>query len=181
MIHNFTWQINTSCSTEPYGRKKYISLHQFFNWLMRNKIILLYGFSEEVTNARREEGKDSLKIYLSEVVKLNRNSLHEKMIEDLGRHKSTKFKHFEWVVDKSLRSPFFSIWVFYHEHSQFAGQQGKELDYLFNSSLPLPSISQALRLQLDSYCKEVTSARSQQPVSQLQPETYGFQTQVANS
>ena len=29
------------------------------------------------------------------------------MIEDLGRHKSTKFTHEERDVDKALRSPFF--------------------------------------------------------------------------
>ena len=29
------------------------------------------------------------------------------MIEDLGRHKSTKFTLKEMVVDKTLRSPFF--------------------------------------------------------------------------
>ena len=29
------------------------------------------------------------------------------MIEDFGRHKSTKFTREEWVVDKALRSPFF--------------------------------------------------------------------------
>ena len=29
------------------------------------------------------------------------------MIEDLGRHKYTKFMREEWVDDKALRSPFF--------------------------------------------------------------------------
>ena len=29
------------------------------------------------------------------------------MIDDSGRHKSTKFTREEWVVDKALRSPFF--------------------------------------------------------------------------
>ena len=44
---------------------------------------------------------------------------------------------------------FFSIWVFFHEHSRFTGQQGKGRGggggYLFNSSLPLPPASQTLR------------------------------------
>ena len=31
----------------------------------------------------------------------------EKTIEDLGRHKSTKFTRKEMVVDNALRSPFF--------------------------------------------------------------------------
>ena len=51
----------------------------------------------------------------------------------------------------TLNNFFFSIWVFFHEHSQFTGQQGKwgvgmwVGGYLFNSSLPLPPASQTLR------------------------------------
>ena len=40
---------------------------------------------------------------------------------------------------------FFSIWVFFHEHSQFTGQQRKGETFLFNSSLPLPPASQIFR------------------------------------
>ena len=64
-------------------------------------------FPEEVANARREADKDPLKKQLGDVAKLKGNSFYGKMIEDLGRHKSTKFTLEEMVVDKALRSPFF--------------------------------------------------------------------------
>ena len=64
-------------------------------------------FPEEMANARREADKDPLKKQLGDVVKLKRNSFYGKMIEDLGRHKSTKFTREEASVDKALRSPFF--------------------------------------------------------------------------
>ena len=64
-------------------------------------------FPEEVANARREMDKDPLKKQLGNVAKLKGNSFYGKMIEDLGRHKSTKFTREEWVVNKALRSPFF--------------------------------------------------------------------------
>ena len=54
----------------------------------------------------REAGKDPLKKQLGDVAKLKGNSFYVKMIEDLGRHKSTKFTRKEMVVDKALRSPF---------------------------------------------------------------------------
>ena len=64
-------------------------------------------FPEEMANARREADKDPLKKQLGDVVKLKRNSFYGKMIEDLGRHKSTEFTREEASVDKALRSPFF--------------------------------------------------------------------------
>ena len=64
-------------------------------------------FPEEVANARRKADKDPLKKQLGDVAKLKGNSFYEKMIEDLGRHKSTKFTRKEMVVDKAFRSPFF--------------------------------------------------------------------------
>ena len=64
-------------------------------------------FPEEVVNARREADKDPPKKQLGDVAKLKGNSYYEKMIEDLGRHKSTKFTRKEMVVDKTLGSPFF--------------------------------------------------------------------------
>ena len=48
-------------------------------------------FPEEVANARREADKDPLKKQLVDVAKLKGNILYGKMIEDLGRHKSTEF------------------------------------------------------------------------------------------
>ena len=65
-------------------------------------------FPEEVANARREADKDSLKKKeLSDDANLKGNSFYGKMIEDLGRHKSTRFTRKEMVVDKALTFPFF--------------------------------------------------------------------------
>ena len=64
-------------------------------------------FSEELTNARHEADKDSLKKQLGNVAKLKGNSFYAKMIEDKGRHKRTRFTCEERVVVKALRSPFF--------------------------------------------------------------------------
>ena len=64
-------------------------------------------FPEEVANARCDADKDTLKKQLVDVAKLKGNSFCRKMIEDLGRHKSTKFTLEERVVDKDLRSLFF--------------------------------------------------------------------------
>ena len=59
-------------------------------------------FPEEVANASREADKDPLKKQLGDVAKLKGNSFYGKMIEDLDRHKSTKFTRKEMVVDKAL-------------------------------------------------------------------------------
>ena len=64
-------------------------------------------FLGEVANARREADKDPPKKQLGDVAKLKRNSFYGKMIEDLARHKSTKFTREDRSVDKALRSPFF--------------------------------------------------------------------------
>ena len=63
-------------------------------------------FPEEVANARRQADKDPLKKQLGDVAKLKGNTFYVKMIEDLPRHKSTKFAREESSVDKALRSPF---------------------------------------------------------------------------
>ena len=60
---------------------------------------------------------------------------------------------------------FFSIWVFFHEHSRITGLQGKGEGHFFNSSLPLPPALQTFRRQPGNYCRELTSAHSQQPSS----------------
>ena len=76
-----------------------------------------------------------------------------------------------------LISFFFSIWVLLHEHSRFIGQKGGG-GYLFNSSLPLPPISQALKtlagrlLPRVHLCSELTPG--------LEPGALGFRAQVAN-
>ena len=64
-------------------------------------------FPKEVANARCEADKDHLKKQLGDVGKLKGNSFYGKIIENLGRHKSTKLTRKEMVVDKALRSPFF--------------------------------------------------------------------------
>ena len=70
-------------------------------------------FSEEVANARHDADKDLLKSnWEINVAKLKRNSFYWKMIEDLGRHKSTKFTCEERVVEKALRSPVFFLFFF---------------------------------------------------------------------
>ena len=61
-----------------------------------------------MANARRGADKDPLKKQLGDVAKLKGNNFYGKMVEDLGRHKSTKFTHKEIVVDKAFRSPFFN-------------------------------------------------------------------------
>ena len=47
-----------------------------------------------------------------------------------------------------------------------AGEGG---EHFFNSSLPLPPSSQTLRNQPGDYCRELTSAHSQQPDSNREP------------
>ena len=57
---------------------------------------------------QREADKDLLKKQLGDVAKLKGNSFYGRMIEDLGRHKRTRFTREERSVDKALRSPFFN-------------------------------------------------------------------------
>ena len=64
-------------------------------------------FPEEVANAKHEVDIDPLKKQMDDVAKLKGNSFYGKIIEDLGRHKSTKFTRKEMVVDKALRHPLF--------------------------------------------------------------------------
>ena len=65
---------------------------------------------------------------------------------------------------------FFSIiLIFFHEHSRFTGQKGKRKGISFNSFLPLPPALQTLIQQPGVYCRELTSAHSQQPDSNRKP------------
>ena len=64
-------------------------------------------FPEEVAKVIHETDKDPLKKQVGDVTKLKGNSFYGKMIEHLGRHKSTKFTRKETVVDKALIPPFF--------------------------------------------------------------------------
>ena len=56
---------------------------------------------------RLEADKDPLKKQLDDVAKLKGNRFYRKMIEDLGRQKSTKFRSEKRVVDNVFTSPFF--------------------------------------------------------------------------
>ena len=65
-----------------------------------------------------------------------------------------------------LHKSFFSIWVFFHNHSRTTGLQGKEESI---SSLPLPHASQTFRHYPGDYCRDLTSAHRQQPDSNREP------------
>ena len=65
-------------------------------------------FPEEVVNARREADKDPLK-KLSDLAKLKGNKFYGKMIEDLGRHKSTKLHVKKGLLTRSLGLRFLTI------------------------------------------------------------------------
>ena len=58
---------------------------------------------------------------------------------------------------------------FFHEHSRFYRTAEKWRGYLFNSSLPLPHASQTFRYYPGDYCRELTSAHSQQPELNREP------------
>ena len=62
----------------------------------------------------------------------------------------------------SKRHIYFSIWVFFYEHSRFTGQQRNGEAIFFNSSLPLPPVPQTFRHQPRDYCGELTSSHFQQ-------------------
>ena len=79
-------------------------------------------------------------------------------------------------VKTSLNRVFFFFRVFFHEHSGFTGQQGKGEVNFFNSSLPLPPVSQALRYQPGDrrahLCTKLAAV--------IELATFGFRVQVAN-
>ena len=101
--------------------KKILLYTHLIEWYLRNGLRLtavhqsikcepgmpFSWFLKEVGNARREADKDPLKKQLSYVAKSKGNSFYGKMMEDKGRHKSTRFTCEERVVDKALKSPFF--------------------------------------------------------------------------
>ena len=74
--------------------------------------------------------------------KLHKNIvMDDDMMTDMRKHKVLRpeVDYTHWK--EKFKSIFFSIWVFFHEHSLFTGQQGKGGGYLFNSSLPIPQSS----------------------------------------
>ena len=64
---------------------------------------------------------------------------------------------------------FFFYLGFLSQTFTFHGTAGEGGGFLFNSSLPLPPASQALRHQPGDYCRELTSAHSWQPGSNREP------------
>ena len=62
------------------------------------------------------------------------------------------------ILQLISRAFFFSVWVFFHNHSQTTGLQGKGKGIFFNSSLPLPPALQTLRHQPGDYFRQLTSA-----------------------
>ena len=86
---------------------------------------------------------------------------------------------------KSLRAQlrknktfFFSIWVFFHEHSRFAGQQGKgEGIYLAPLYRFHPLCGCLVRYWPGYSCGGLGCA---QLATGLEPGTFGFRAQVAN-
>ena len=65
-------------------------------------------FVEQVTEARRTGDKEKSKALLAEVFKLLGNSGYGKLIEALERQKNTIYTKKEKIVDRALRSSFFS-------------------------------------------------------------------------
>ena len=64
-------------------------------------------FTEEVSSARRAADNDKNKKQLGDTAKLKGNSFYGKMIENLEKHRNTKFTTDENLIDKIFRSPFF--------------------------------------------------------------------------
>ena len=60
-----------------------------------------------------------------------------------------------------------------HESQDCTGKGG---GHFFNSSLPLPPVSQTFRYQSGNYCRELSSAHRKQPHLNWKP---GFRAQVA--
>ena len=58
---------------------------------------------------------------------------------------------------------FFSIWVFFHNHSRFTGQQGKAETITLTLLYHFHPFHR--HFQPDDYCRELTTAHSQQPNS----------------
>ena len=80
--------------------------------------------------------------------------------------KSFSMKNFWRLIISKLLDflVFFSIWVFFHQHSRIKGLQVKGESIFLNSLLPLAPASQTLR-----HCRELTSAQRQQPHSKQEP------------
>ena len=83
--------------------------------------------------------------------------------------KSLQQRCFPVNIAKHLRTPFFFYVGFLSRtftNHRAAGEGG---GYFINSSLPFPPASQTLRYQPGDYCRDLTSAHSQQPDSNQEP------------
>ena len=75
---------------------------------------------------------------------------------------------FDWILNTPLDIFFFCLGFLSRTFTNHrtAGEGG---GYFFNSSLPLPPVSQTLRHQPGDYCCELTSAHRQQPGLNREP------------
>ena len=64
---------------------------------------------------------------------------------------------------------FFSIGVFFHEHSRSTGQQGKGEGIYLTPLYHLQPLHRHLDISRANYCRELTSAHSWQPDSSREP------------
>ena len=67
------------------------------------------------------------------------------------------------------RSHFFSIWVFFHDHSRITGPQGKGKGISLSPQYHFHPLHRHLRDQPGDYNRELTSAQSEQPHSSGEP------------
>ena len=109
-----------------------IRLENVKNWLDSNKLSV-------------NVDKSSLVLFQKNKKKITTKLNIKMMGEQLKEKEFTKYLGI--LTDNKLtwsHHIFFSIWVFFHDHSRITGLQGKGGDF-FNSSLPLPPASQTLR------------------------------------
>ena len=70
---------------------------------------------------------------------------------------------------KNIYIYFFSIWVFFHEHSQFTGQQGKGEGIYLTPLYHFHLLHRHLDISRADYCRELTSAHTWQSDSNWEP------------
>ena len=70
---------------------------------------------------------------------------------------------------KKIYIYFFSIWVFFHEHSQFTGQQGKGEGIYLTPLYHFHLLHRHLDISRADCCRELTSAHSWQSDSNWEP------------
>ena len=113
-------------TTQPYSplfdetRNRYYTIPPFSKWDLEVWILVLY---KDILAQRFSTRKTILK----NIVKFTRKILY-------------------WsLVFINVFFFFFSVCVFFYDHSRITGLQRKRESFFFNSTLPLPPTSQALR------------------------------------